>query len=392
MSAVLATSQPNQDLSAADRALGVVARILNMCHRLEEQRDALLELLPTATDEVIVEIRMSARSVGVWAWLIECACDAEVLRRAERHKGGRGKRDVDGTGAKAAAGQQAYLDGKSPRTVERNAQIIKTFGTETCVTRGASLQDKGFFIAALSAPDPLKAIEIFEKEKVENPFFEVQDAWALVNEINAKEAKKKRKQERESKPSELVFIHTPEAQAYLDKCEKALFDLTSEIPDNVPSLRILNSRQREQIQWQKNRTVEGDCAAILELFTGTGKKGFIQVQYANESEIWNWLYLTNRIIDDPDLDDRLEMMSQCSRLEQESIQHNIDHPEDRKPTHKRMCQCEPQHKQLAQVPTGGRQETRRGDMVDLYMLYNQSTGEAAAVPHSQSRYDSGERE
>lgn len=392
MSAVLA-ERSSHDLSAADRALGAVSRILNMCHRLEEQRDALLELLPTADDDTVIEIRMSARAVGVWAWLIECACDAELKSRTERQKGGRGKKDTNGIGRKAAYGQQAYLDGKSVRTVERNAQIIETFGVETCVMRGASLQDKGFFIAALSAPDPIKAIETFEEEKAENPFFEVQDAWALVNELNTKEAKKKRKQERESKPSELVYIHTPEAQAYLDKCDKALLDLHAEIPDNLPSLRILNRQQREQIQWQKARTIEADCNIILELFTGD--KGASCPAEATDTDIYWWLYRGGFHIDDGDLDDRLELMSRHSVLEQERTAENTQRRKDglaSLPAHRHECTCEPINKKLEKVDQGGRKDTQRGDLNDLYALYGHATGDSANVPRSQSRYDSGERE
>jgi len=216
-----------------------------------------------------------------------------------------------------------------------------------------------------------------------------------LSKMDVRREVKRTKHRLNPKTSELAFIHTPAAQAYLDKCHAALQALTSEIPDNVPSLRILNSRQRDQINWQKERTVEGDCAAILELFTGDGKKGFIQVEYAGDSEIWNWMYLTNRIISDPDLDDRLELLSLHSKLEQDVIRKNVKLRERGEPTlplHRYSCSCLPINKKLAVVDQGGRKDTQRGDLGDLYALYEQSTGDSANVSRGQSRYDSGERE
>lgn len=395
MSAIL---EVERSLSTAEpiiaRSQNAVARILHLSHTLEQTRDAFLALLPEADDETVIEVRMSARSVGVWAWLIECACDAELVRRTAK-RAGRSKKDTNGEGRMAALGQQAYADGKSVRTIERNAQIINTFGAEKIVTHGENLRDKGFFIAALSAPDPLKAIEMFEEAKTENAFFEVQDAWALVNELNTKAEKLRRKQERKAnpKPSELEFIHSEEAQAYLDKCHKALQELQTEIPHNLPSLRILNRQQREQIMWQKNRTVEADCNVILEMFTGD--KGASCPEEATDTDIYWWLYRGGFHIDDGDLDDRLELLSKHSVLEQERAVENAKRRKEGQatlPAHKHECTCEPINKKLEKVDQGGRKDTQRGDLNDLYALYGHATGDSASVPRANSVYEMGEPE
>lgn len=175
-----------------ERAKDAAANVLHLCHTLEGMRDDFIPLLPKLEDETVIAVRIGARAVSVWAWVIECACDAEMFTRVEAQKGGRGNKDEDGEGKVAAAGQQAYQDGKSVRTVYRNAQIINTFGIETIATHGNTLQDKGFWIAALDAPDPHEAIEVFAEKKTENPFWEVKDAQREIDVISGKHEKAKR--------------------------------------------------------------------------------------------------------------------------------------------------------------------------------------------------------
>lgn len=171
------------------RAKKQASRILGFCNNLESMRDEFLIKLPSLDDDVVIEVRMGARAIGVWAWVVEAACDAEMLARVEAKKGGRGHKDEEGEGREAAKRQQAYLDGKGTRTIERNAQIINTFGLETIATHGGTLQDKGFWIAAVSAPDPLEAIEALAEKKSDNPFMEVQDAGKVIDELNGKHDK-----------------------------------------------------------------------------------------------------------------------------------------------------------------------------------------------------------
>src|SRR5688572_5456417 len=175
-----------------ERATTAAANILELCHTLEGMRDDFIPLLPKLEDETIIAVRMGARAIGVWAWVLECACDAEMFDRVEAKKGGRGNKDEEGEGRKAAAAQQAYTDAKSVRTVYRNAQIINTFGLETIATHGNTLQEKGFWIVALDAPDPDEAIEVFAEKKTDNPFWEVNDARREVDAIKGKHDKAKR--------------------------------------------------------------------------------------------------------------------------------------------------------------------------------------------------------
>lgn len=181
-------------LTIAERATNAAAKVLNLCHTLEGMRDDFIPLLPKLDDETVIAVRVGARAVSVWAWVIECACDAEMFSRVEAAKPGPKTADAEedeDTGKVKAAGQQAYLDGKSVRTVYRNAQLFNTFGPELFATHGKELDDKGFWIAALDAPDPAEAIEVFAEKRTENPFWEVQDAQREVDIIRGRHDKAK---------------------------------------------------------------------------------------------------------------------------------------------------------------------------------------------------------
>jgi hypothetical protein len=190
-SSALVEQNPSQP-SIAQRAAKAAANILHLCHTLEDIRDEFIPLLPELSDKKIIEIRGTARIVGVWAWVVECACDAETLKRVEARKGGRGKKDEEQEGRLANIRQQAYRDGKGVSTLYQNAQIFNTFGLETILAHGNTLQEKGFWAVALSAPDPIEAVETFAEKKAENPFMEVQDARDEIDPLKQKHDKAKR--------------------------------------------------------------------------------------------------------------------------------------------------------------------------------------------------------
>lgn len=174
------------------RATRVASQILHLCHTLEGIRDEFIPLLPELSDKKIIEIRGTARIIGVWAWVVECACDAETLSRIEAKKGGRGNKDEDEEGRLATVRQQAYRDGKGVSTFYLNAQIFNTFGLETILAHGNTLQEKGFWVAALAAPDPIEAVETFAEKKADNPFMEVQEAKNEIDPLRQKHDKAKR--------------------------------------------------------------------------------------------------------------------------------------------------------------------------------------------------------
>lgn len=192
MSSAALVEQEQPKPTIPQRTTKVVADILHLCHTLEGIRDQFIPLLPELSDKKIIEIRGAARIVGVWSWIVECACDAETLSRVDARKGGRGNKDEEQEGRLATIRQQAYRDGKGVSTLYQNAQIFNTFGLETILAHGNTLQEKGFWVAALSAPDPIEAVETLAEKKSDNPFLEVQDAAAEIDPLREKHEKAKR--------------------------------------------------------------------------------------------------------------------------------------------------------------------------------------------------------
>lgn len=262
-----------QDLEKESReALG---RVLNSVNRLEESRKQILEMLPHLPDDEVIETRMNARMAGAWAWVIECACDAEMFKRDEAQRG-RGNVDVDEKGRLATARKQAYLQGVGTSTLYRNAQIYNTF--KNVLTSGnINLEDKGFFIAALAAPDPQEAIESFSEKKADNAFYAVKDAWREVKRAKKKvyEAKNKLAYEANDETRKKLRAHFDETQLILEQrrevCAKLDSKLASstygswiqEIIDQKDVWFVLDTKEALIKVWRNGNTREDHMATAL---------------------------------------------------------------------------------------------------------------------------------
>ena len=167
-----------------------------------------------------------------------------------------------------------------------------------------------------------------------------------------KEARRVKK-EGQLKPNEEDFIHPQAVRAWIDEFIEKLKSDDDLVP--VPFLHNMIQADIGQAQWQRDRTIQSDCLAILEMFAGD--EG---VYTGSDADIFKWLIRSGYFMSDPDLDDRLELMVE--------------------------------RKLLKRVRQGGKKETQRGDMVDLYMLPAQLTGEVGTVRRGQSIYEMGERE
>lgn len=143
-----------------------------------------------------------------------------------------------------------------------------------------------------------------------------------------KRAKKERKEETE-------WVLDPTARAYLDGYMDELVVQEGDMPSGCPSLRMMNHAHVAQAQWQKNRTIQADCLAIVEVFQGD--EGTEGTERASDSYISTWLNRNGYFMSDFDLDERLELMVEKKMLDRLS-------PED----------C--------------RQEGRRGVIPDIYAL------------------------
>lgn len=267
----LATQDKPQRKTMEERALNSAANVLQLCHTLEDIRDDFINVLPRLEDEVVIQVKMGARAVSVWAWVVECACDAEMFARTEAAKRGPKAADADEeaeAGKVKAAGEQAYQDGKSVRTVYRNAQIFNTFGLEFIATHGKELPDKGFWITALDAPDPHEAIEVFAEKKAENPFMEVKDAQREIDVIKGKHEKAKRLFSekvttigRKAACEWLRFVAEPKLEELTTSCPfpiltKIFSDARQECKEAADALFLDNAQECVLYIWSQGKNTE----------------------------------------------------------------------------------------------------------------------------------------
>lgn len=169
--------------------LPFVSRVRQSYNQLIQELPGLLEELAQelreASEEGVAELRKGIHTLGKELWRFECACDAELFERA-RATPGRGNHDITEIGIKAAVRRRAKLVGVTPRTIEKNAQVhrLRKKFVEQHPEKGrfenALLPEKGYYIAALSAANPIEALNAFFNEKQNRPRFRPSDAYRLL--------------------------------------------------------------------------------------------------------------------------------------------------------------------------------------------------------------------
>lgn len=149
---------------------------------VETRTDQIIESLPGQTNEAVIEIRQQARTLGRCGWRVEIACDAEILKRASMRRG-QGVKDVDRRGVQASVEDYAKANDVTPKTIYLNVQLHNTFFNSHNTVRIKAvdiLASKDFFLAALEADDPQKALTKFAQAKQANPDFSPSDARRLL--------------------------------------------------------------------------------------------------------------------------------------------------------------------------------------------------------------------
>ncbi len=159
------------------------SEIFGALNHIDGVTDAVVFRLSGMSDDEVLMTRDYAREVGKAAWRIECACDAEVVNRTKARRG-RGNIDADKSGVMATVNRVATEVGAAPSTILKNAQIHNTFfaDPENTLRAESILEEKQFFKEALSADDPIAAIEAIAKKKSDNPFYSSRDARTEIAE------------------------------------------------------------------------------------------------------------------------------------------------------------------------------------------------------------------
>jgi len=261
MSAVLKAVPEIADKSEAVRQRRVgkaLTNVITQINKLEGIEHEVIALLPSLSDDQVMETRNSARLLYASAWKIEIACDAEIWDRTTKAVNGRGNKDEGEKGILAAVNKRAHDLGCSGRTVYENARIHRRFKKKIETTCNI-LDDKGFFQAALASEDPDVAIEEFAKMRSENPFFRVADAWRWV-----------RAAPEGPKEDETKVLATPEAQAWLSGLHTSLLSHIPTVPESAAFLKHMIQAIDGVVLHQSERTVEGDCRVIMEAIEETG--------------------------------------------------------------------------------------------------------------------------
>lgn len=181
--------------------------------------------------------------------------------------------------------------------------------------------------------------------------------------------------------SEIEVLQTPEVQSWLSGLHKSLLEHEPTVPTSAPFLRNMIRSMVGVVLQQSERTVESDCEAILKMFKGdAGSEG---VYSATDDDIFKWLLARFYFMRDPELDDRLELMSWHSELEREAAEKRLS-------PHRLDCKCLDLNKRLKKESQGGKKDTQRGDMPDVYMLYDSRSGDAYNSRKANSIYSQGE--
>lgn len=238
------------NLATRENLNAQIGNLFSYFDRLEEFEQTVIDLLPHADDDQVVQARGYAKAMGKAGWRIECACDAVLLDRAAL-KGGRGKADTEGSGKVSAAKGRAKEIGCAPQTVRRNAQIHKVFKT-VLIDQHSLLDEKGYFEAALRAPDHKKAIKLFEKEKSENPNFSVNDAKRLAKTL-------KDKQEKITVPDVKDYLD-PHYKSFLLDLENTLLSFKNRCPR--PEFEVRIDSWLRQTRFERARTPQSDFDAV----------------------------------------------------------------------------------------------------------------------------------
>lgn len=218
----------------------VSAPVFDTLNQFEGYIPTVLKMIPSLPDVALEQIVAYSDKMERCAFLLRGAAAREIANRiAVKLTGGRGHKDTEGKGVKKHLAALAAQVGVSPRTIERDVQIVDQFFTDETGAltdvAGDTPLPRSFYEEALSADDPHSAIELAQSKRDNNPNYSRDQ---LRSDIQAQ----KNAVTQQQSPPDLEDVHwlkvgiTQEARGTLNK----LCDLTQLEPRDVVSAALIH--------------------------------------------------------------------------------------------------------------------------------------------------------
>lgn len=137
-------------------------------HTINSTLDNILEWIPEASDQQLIELHEYAKGLGSRAFLIADRCIAEAQRRSCHNTNAIAKEF-----------------GLAARTARESAQRHNTFFADDEKTASGRRflevsDEKSFLTVAMAAPDPMAALEEITENIISNPHFSKREAKEIV--------------------------------------------------------------------------------------------------------------------------------------------------------------------------------------------------------------------
>jgi hypothetical protein len=148
---------------------------------LKQTTVQVLASIASLTDDELLLVKQQAKAIGNAAWRIECAADAEIVRRAAA----KGEK-------KAIVEAAAYASGVTAPRIYENARIsavIDSYEQSRGEPNLPTTINKTDVAASLDAPDPTAALSMIVEKKAADPTYTTRQAREDVKAMK-EEAKK----------------------------------------------------------------------------------------------------------------------------------------------------------------------------------------------------------
>lgn len=173
------TDEPSSALSFP------AATLLSHAARLTQIELDVISKLPGLDIDQVLQTRANSKLLSETAWRIECACDAQIIASARNMRNTGRAGDREGLGKMSAVRRQSKKAGCTPQTIFKNAQIFRLIqqaesANPEMTTSLRILNERKYFVAALTAADPLSALYLFIEKKKTLSRFRTTDAERLL--------------------------------------------------------------------------------------------------------------------------------------------------------------------------------------------------------------------